>query len=109
MSSIEVRLDKVSKLLTRLSFNSFLSRNLRLLEAVLRQCPETAIALNISASPKKFFVEEFFRRRNKIMHYGHIDYGQRDAELCLSSAAALSQILTEMDSQRQRALEAQLK
>jgi hypothetical protein len=59
----------------------------------------------VSLSLKDFFVKEFFHKRNKIVHFGKIDFQQPDAEMCLTLATTLSQILTAMDAQRRRALE----
>jgi hypothetical protein len=63
-------------------------------------------AAKSAASPKDFFVKEFFHKRNKIVHFGKIDFLQSDAEICLNSASTLSKILAAMDVQRRRALEA---
>jgi hypothetical protein len=49
-------------------------------------------AAKSAASPKDFFVKEFFHKRNKIVHF--------------TSASTLSKILAAMDVQRRRALEA---
>jgi hypothetical protein len=55
---------------------------------------------------KDFFVKEFFYKRNRIAHFGKIDYQQPDAEMCFTLGSTLWQILTEMDAHRRRALEA---
>ena len=59
-----------------------------------------------AASPKKFFVEQLFHKRNRIVHFGEINFQQPDAELCCTLAATLSQVLVAMDAQRRHALEA---
>jgi hypothetical protein len=100
--TIAGRLDKVSGLLTGQSFDSFLSQNGELLKTVHARYRASESA----ASPKDFFVKEFFYKRNKIVHFGKIDFQQSDAEMCLTLASILSQILAAMDAQRRRALEA---
>lgn len=100
--SIAVRLDKVSTLLTGGDFDSFLGHNPALLNPVRAKYP--AFAVGVSA--KDSFIKEFFHRRNKIVHQGEIDFQRQDAELCFTLAAALFEILKEMDSQRLKVLDA---
>lgn len=100
--TVAARLDKVSDLLTGRPFDSFLTQNTGLLQSVHARYPASKSA----ASPKDFFIEELFHRRNRIVHSGKIDFQQPDAELCLTLATTLSQILAAMDAQRRRALEA---
>jgi hypothetical protein len=101
--AIGVKLDKVSELLTGGPFDSFLAQNTDLLLAVQTQCPE----YKNSISQKKFFEDEFFKRRNRIVHRGEIDFQQTDAELCFTIATSLWRILDTMDAQRLRALNAE--
>ena len=100
--TVAARFDKVSGLLTGQSFDSFLSKHSELLKIMHAGYPASKGA----ASPKDFFVKEFFHKRNKIVHFGKIDFQQPDADMCLTLATTLSQILTAMDAQRRRALEA---
>jgi len=100
--TVAARFDKVSSLLTGHSFDAFLSQNGGLLNAMHAACP----ASKGIASPKDFFVKEFFHKRNKIVHFGKIDFQQPDAELCVTSASTLRQILAAMDARRLHALEA---
>jgi hypothetical protein len=102
--SIGVKLDKVSELLTSLPFDSFLAQNSGLLQAVQTRY----LASKSSPSPKKFFEDEFFKRRNRIVHRGEIDFQQTDAEMCFTIATTLWQILAEMDTWRSRALSLKL-
>jgi hypothetical protein len=100
--TVAARLDKVSGLLTGQPFDSFLSQNSGLLQAVHARYPASKGA----ASPKDFFIKELFHRRNRIVHFGEIDFQRPDAEMCFTQATTLSQILAAMDAQRRRALEA---
>jgi hypothetical protein len=101
--TIAARLDKVSSLLTGESFDSFLSHNPKLLNPLHAHCP----GYKSGASPKDFFVKEFFYKRNRIVHFGKIDFQQHDGETCFALASTLSQILAAMDAQRRKALDTQ--
>jgi len=57
---------------------------------------------------KVLLVEELFRRRNKIVHFGKIDFEPPDAEVCFELATTLSKILAAMDAERNDALKAKL-
>ena len=63
-------------------------------------------ALKGAPSPKDFFVKEFFHKRNKVVHFGKIDFQHKDAEMCVTSASTLWEILVAMDTRRLHALEA---
>jgi hypothetical protein len=100
--TIAARLDKVSGFLTELPFDSFLSQNSALLKNMYQRYPASKNA----ASLKDFFVKEFFHKRNRIVHFGKIDFQQPDAEMCFTLGSTLWQILTAMDAHRRRTLEA---
>jgi hypothetical protein len=100
--SIALRFDKVSEFLTGQSCDSFLGTNASLLKALHTKYPASAAA----ASPKDFFIKELFHRRNRIVHYGEINFQQTDGEMCVFLAAILSQILAAMDAKRRSALKA---
>jgi hypothetical protein len=100
--TIAERLDKLSDLLTQQSFNSFLYQRPELLE-VLHLRFEVSKGIH---SPKEFFVRELFHRRNRIVHFGMVDFQQPDAETCFALASILSLILAKMDTERRLALEA---
>jgi hypothetical protein len=100
--TIGARFDKVSGLLTGQPFDSFLSQNGELLKNMHLRYPASTSA----ASLRDFFVKEFFYNRNRIVHFGKIDYQQPDAEMCFTLGSTLWQILAAMDVQRRRALEA---
>ena len=44
-----------------------------------------------------YFQKEIFDRRNRIMHWGKVDYKQTDAAPCLSAAIGIVNILKLMD------------
>lgn len=101
---IEVRLNKVSEFLTGEDFDTFLLHNAALLRPLHEKYPNS----KTYQSPKDFFQKEFFDRRNKVVHLGEIDFQQAEAEMCLSTAITLRRILNEMDSQRNKRLQAEL-
>ena len=45
-------------------------------------------------------------KRNKIVHFGEINFQKADAEMCLRLATTLTQILRAMDAESCRALDA---
>jgi hypothetical protein len=100
--NVAARFDKVSSLLTGKSFDAFLAQNNWLLKALHSQYPASKSA----ESPKDFLVTQFFRKRNKIVHYGKIDFQQPDAEMCVTCASTLRKILAAMDTKRIDDLEA---
>lgn len=101
--SIALRLNKVSQLLTAQSFNSFLSTNADLLKAMHAKYPASATV----ASPRDFFIQELFHRRNKIVHKGETNFQKADGEMCVYLATiVISRILAAMDAHRYKALQA---
>jgi hypothetical protein len=99
--SVAARLDKVSELLTGQPFDSFLAKNGGLLKPLHAPYPDSTA----ETSPKKFFIRELFHKRNKIVHFGEINFQQPAAEMGLTLATTLSHILSAMDAQRRLALE----
>jgi len=100
--TVAARLDKVSALLAGQSLDSFLAQNSGLLKPVHTQYP----ASKSEPSPKKFFITELFHKRNRIVHFGEINFQQADAEICLTLATTLSQVLSAMDAERRLVLDA---
>jgi len=95
MRSIAKRMDELSKFLTGISFDSFAQQKKTLLDSALddgHYDPATSF--------KDFFQEQFFERRNKIVHYGEIDFQESDAKLSLTLASSLISLLNAMDQQR---------
>jgi hypothetical protein len=97
---IAAQLEAVSVLLTGKSFDAFVYQNSVQLITILAKYP----TFESTTSPKVQFVEELFRRRNKIVHFGKIDFEQPDAEVCFELATRLSKILATMDAERNNAL-----
>jgi len=101
--TVAARFDRVSGLLTGEPFDAFLSHNAGLLEPVhIRRPPSKT-----TDSPKNFFITELFHKRNRIVHFGEIDFRRTDAEMGITLSITLSKILAEMDAQRFRALQAE--
>lgn len=101
--SVAARFDSVSTRLTGKSFNSFLSANGDLLKSVRTQYRSSG-----EASAKDFFVKGLFHKRNRIVHFGKIDFQQSEAELCFVFATALWRILVAMDAYCHRELQSKL-
>src|SRR5882724_4873807 len=53
-----------------------------------------------ATSFRDFFQERFFEKRNKIVHYGEIDFQESDGKLSLTLASSLISLLNAMDKQR---------
>jgi len=100
--TVAARLDKVAGLLVGQSLDSFLAQNSELLKPVHTRSPGS----KSEPSPKKFFIAELFHRRNRIVHFGEIDFPHAEAERGLTVATTLSQILSAMDAQRRGDLDA---
>jgi len=101
--SVAARFDRVSSRLTGKSFDSFLSANGDLLKSVRTQYQSSG-----EASAKDFFVKGLFHKRNRIVHFGKIDFQQSEAELCFALATALWHILVAMDADCYRGLQSKL-
>jgi hypothetical protein len=95
MRSIAKRMDELSKFLTGISFDSFAQRKKVLLQSALdvgHYDPGTSF--------RDFFQEQFFERRNKIVHYGEIDFQESNGKRSLTLASSLISLLDAMDRQR---------
>jgi uncharacterized OB-fold protein len=95
MRSIGKRIDELSKFLTEVNFDSFAQQKKALLQSAL-----DAAHYDPATSFKDFFQEQFFERRNKIVHYGEIDFQESDGKLSLTLASSLISLLNAMDQQR---------
>jgi hypothetical protein len=102
--SIKRKFDRLSRLLTGDDFPAFLSRNSELLSPVRNRFPD----FDICAQTNDLFQSQLFDKRNKIVHYGEIDFSQADGERCFALASTLTEILKEMDDERRRALDVTL-
>lgn len=95
MRSIGKRMDELSKFLTGISFDTFAQQKKASLEPALTEAlydPATWL--------RDFFQEQFFEKRNRVMHYGEIDFQGRDGKLCLLLASCLIRLLDMMDEVR---------
>jgi len=101
--SVAARFDRVSTLLTGNSFDSFLAATGDLLNSVRTQYQSSG-----KASAKDFFVKGLFHKRNRIVHFGEIDFQRSEAELCFALSTALWNILVAMDVHRYRELQSKL-
>jgi hypothetical protein len=97
------RLDAVSELISGRTFDSYLS----LRPDVLLTLEKTY--LQLGASPKDFFIQELFWKRNKILHSGKVQFGKTEADACARMALAMIQIIRLMDKDRFLQLEQKLK
>jgi len=93
MWSIGNRLEKLSLLLTKKPFDEFARLKINLLKPALA-------GHDPAASIKDFFQDQFFERRNNIVHYGQIDFVKTVGERCLLSATTLLNLLHAMDNTR---------
>jgi hypothetical protein len=86
--------DFVSKKMTGLTFDGFVAQN-NIAAKIMAGSPDAA---NLSAT--KYFQNELFRRRNRIVHWGYVNSAKADAELCHTLAVAIVSILREMDNSK---------
>jgi hypothetical protein len=98
MRSVGKRLDELSRLLTDTGFDKFALQNNALLEPALD-------GFDLASSIKKFFQEQFFDTRNRVAHYGEIDFGKPDGDRCSSMALAMIRLLSAMDRERIKKME----
>ena len=95
MKGVGGKLDAATQLMTGETFDAFFVRRADLASRVQQICPNMG-----SRSPSKFFVEELFRKINKIPHSGHIEFGKPEAEACVKMATGLLQVIAEIDKER---------
>jgi hypothetical protein len=93
MRSIGKRLDDLSRFLTSTDFDKFALQNKAMLMPVLD-------GFNPATSIKKFFQEQLFETRNRIVHYGEIDFDKKNGDRCFSLALAMIHLLQAMDRER---------
>jgi hypothetical protein len=90
--SITRKLDRVCHDLTNADFDTFIDQP-HLTQFMQRECPESA-----GTSPKHFFAENLFWKRNEIVHAGKVDFAGSNAEQYLKLASSLFVIMSAMDS-----------
>jgi hypothetical protein len=92
--SISGKLDAVSKLLTGHGFDFFVSHKPDVLST-----PQQTYS-HLEVSPKDFFIQALFWKRNKILHSGKVQFGKAEAETCVKVALNMIQIMRLMDKDR---------
>jgi hypothetical protein len=93
MRTISKRSDELSRLLVSKEFDKFAQQNMGWLGPQLR-------GFDSATSVKTFFQNELFEKRNRIVHYGNIDFDEEDGTLCFSLATAFLGLLQVMDRER---------
>jgi hypothetical protein len=88
------RLHELSLFMTGTDFDRFVSQKESVLFESIRHDYDPQ---NNYMSPKKFFQEQLFDKRNRIVHSGYIDFKQEEGEMCFALASALLQILRAMN------------
>lgn len=96
MRAVKMRLHQLSLLLTGTDFDTFVFQN----KAFFKSVKDEYDSANTHTSPKMFFQKFLFDKRNKIVHYGEVDFQRPDGERCFSSALALLSILSAMHQER---------
>ena len=94
---ITQKLDEVFQLLTGIDFDSFIGTRPTLSQQLLTSHPELE-----DISPKKFFEERLFWKRNAIIHFGRVDCGEPEAASCLKLALSLYTVLMDADQYKYR-------
>jgi hypothetical protein len=89
------KLDGVTQLLTGETFCDFVNRRTEIASMIQKTYPNVG-----NRSWKTFFVEELFRKRNKILHSGQVLFGEAEAQACVRMATSLLQIVNEIDKER---------
>ena len=74
------KLDAATLLMTGETFDASLMRRADLASRLKQNHPNIG-----TGSANKFFVEELFRKRNKILHSGHTEFGKLEAEACVKN------------------------
>jgi len=92
VGTITRKLDAVCLELTSTDLDTFVGRT-HLSRVIQREHPDLA-----GISPKRFFTENLFWIRNKIVHAGKVDLAASEAERSLKLASSLFVIMSEIDS-----------
>jgi hypothetical protein len=99
------RLDRVCRFLTGESFDAFLGKQTALIQSLHERHPESVSASSLRA----FFCQNLFSKRDQIVHRGKTDFENAEAEGSLKSALTFFQIISEMEFNRRRQLQDNLK
>jgi hypothetical protein len=103
LGAISRRLDAVSELLTGAGFDSSLALRPDVLSTLRKTYPK------LGSSPKDFFIQELFWRRNKILHSGKVQFVRTEAEASVKMALSMIQIVRLVDSHRYLRLQEELR
>lgn len=90
LSGFENTLNHVTTFLIRQSFHEFVAARVK--------------SINKQAFEASYIHRELFRRRNRIVHWGKVDYTPENALSAFNAACSLISILKLMDSRRSAAL-----
>jgi hypothetical protein len=99
------RLDRVCRFLTEQSFDAFLGRQSALTQSLHGRHPESISTRSL----RTFFNEHLFHKRDQIVYSGKKDFGNEEAKDSFESALTLFQIISEMEFNRSRRLQENLK
>jgi HEPN domain-containing protein len=91
--------DFVSEALAGIKFNDYVTNNPAAFALI------SALPNSDGKTPIDYFKAELFERRNRIMHWGKLNYQREDAEICLNAANAIIEILKSMDYRRYEKME----
>jgi hypothetical protein len=83
--------DFVSRRLLRMTFDEFVGSSAEAC-AMFSRLPESS-----GANPIRYFQDQLFRRRNRIVHWGYVNSGATDGQRCYEATLTLISILREMD------------
>lgn len=104
LKGVSGKLDAATLLMTGETFEAFLMRRADLASWLKQNHPNIG-----KGSASKFLVEELFRKRNKILHSGHTEFGKLEAEACVKMAATLLRMIAEIDKERYTRFDQEMK
>lgn len=99
------RLDRVCHFLTGEKFDPFIAHQSELAQSVRERHPES---IGFSSN-KAFFDKHLFWNADRIITMGKADFESTETEECFKSALTLFQIISEMDFNRQRRIQKNLR
>lgn len=84
--------DFVAQSLVGTTFDEFVARNKKASEIF------SNLTNSAGTTPTQYFQDQLYKRRNRIAHWGYVNSGKSEAQLCLTVAVAAVSILREMDA-----------
>jgi hypothetical protein len=91
--------DFVSEFLSGIKFDDFATTDFRA-KAIM-----VGLSGAVGLSPKEYFQQGLFKKRNRILHWGEVNYQQTDAALCWGAAVGVIGILKVMDADKCQKME----